>query len=212
MGGLCLSRTTPPEQKPIIIKQITLNNVLLTLVHGNLIYEDVDAVVLSLDCNLHPLGPISSGLLKAGGTHLDEAIRLKWTSDILPQSGDVFVTKAGSLHAFYALNVVCSEYMELEKVFDVFEKALEVVGKEEYESVSFSLLELSETQLSKEKQIEVLFHVIADFLRNQRLPKLQRLRLVHSDMGVVQAFESEFARHFPKWVHSRHVVLKPDLA
>ena len=210
MGGFCGSHAALPEQKAQIIKQITLNDVLLSLVHGNIIYEDVEAVILSLDSNLLPLGPISSSMLKAGGSKLDESIRLKWTDISPPKPGDVLVTNAGSLHAFYTLNVVCPDPMGPEEVLAALEKLLETVGKEGYESISLSLLEVPDSQISKAKQTEVYFQVIADYLRNQRLPKLQRLRLIHSDLLIVQAFESEFARHFPKWIQSRHVVLRPQ--
>lgn len=210
MGGICLSRTAPQEQKAQVIKQITLNDVLLSLVHGNIIYEDVEAVSLSLDAHLHPLGPVSSSMLKAAGSKLDEALLMKWAESSPPKPGDVFVTSAGSLHAFNTLNVICSDATGPEEVYAAVQKLLEIVGKEGYESIALSLLEVPESQISKEKQTEVYFQVLADCLRNQRLPKLQRLRLIHSDLLIVQAFESEFARHFPKWIQSRHVVLRPQ--
>lgn len=208
MGGICSSGSSPPEMQSQTIKQITLNNVLLTLVHGSPVTEDVDAVLMSVDSNLHAAGPVASGLLKAGGSRLDEAIRRKWEDGSSLKPGDVFMTDAGSLHAFHVIHIITPDPVTPETVHQAFANVLTVVGKNELESVSLSPLEVPETSISRQKQAELVFSVMAEFLRDKKLPRLVRIRLISADMGVVKAFETEFGKHFPKWIHSRSVALK----
>ena len=200
MGNMCTCGDIP-QAKAETLKELTLNGVIVSLARGNPASETSDVIMLCLDGNLHPTGPAASVTLKAAGVGVAQRIKEKWREGGLAP-GTVFVTDAGKLAASEILHVVCPEEASVQAVQGVYAAIIAEVVRRGHQTAVITPLQASE-EVPLAKQAELCIQVLAETLRSKKSHKVQRIRLVTPTMEVARAFEQEFDRYFPKWIHSK---------
>lgn len=200
MGAICICHDQATE-KSQVYKEITLNGVVITLMQGSPASEQSDVVMLSLDANLQPSGPAAVSAVKKAGVVVQERIREKWRNGgAVP--GSVFTCEGGHLLCNEIVFVIHQQDPSPADIQSLYTRVVEEITRRHYQTAVLIPFEPS-SGVTAGKQAEVCIHVLADQLRSRKKHKLQQIRIVTPRVGIALAFEEEFDRHFPKWIHSK---------
>jgi len=192
-----LGLTTFPRET----KNTTVKNTTIKVVHGDISYESVEAIVNAANSNLNHKGYVSEALVKKGGTVIQqESDQLVQESGQIP-TGQVAVTGPGRLECKYIIHAVGPIYTdglnsECEKLWNAIYNSLSKAQELRCCSISIPAVSSGIFGYPLEECAKIFFEVVRNFLEKNNDTCLKEIRLTNHDLPTVKVFEQEFERNF----------------
>lgn len=159
------------------------------LVHGNIVLEQVDAIVNAANSALMGGGGVDGAIHQAGGPSIMEETDAKYPHGC--PTGSAVVTGAGRLRAKYVFHAVGPIWRggqgdEAEKLASAHRRCLELATELGCQSVSFPALSTGAFGYPVDAAAEVAVGAVCEFLLRTAVPL--HVRFVLFDTGTFGAF------------------------
>ncbi|OLP18251.1 Appr-1-p processing protein [Leptolyngbya sp. 'hensonii'] len=168
-------------------KQKDLNHRIL-VVQGDIIYQQVDAIVNTTDANLTGTGnEVAAAIHRAAGPALEEACRLLKGCKI----GEAKLTKGYNLPVHHILHTVAPLWQgggqgEEKLLAQCYRSCLELAAQNNCQSIAFPAIGCGALGFPAEIATQVAFAVVTDFLKTHSLP--DRVVFVCFDSGIYASY------------------------
>ena len=168
--------------------KVKIGDTLLELVKGNIVQQEVDAIVNAANTKLAGGGGVDGAIHRAGGKSIMEECR---TLQGCP-TGSAKATGAGNLPAKYVIHAVGPFYSgrakEPELLAGAYRTSLEIAVAKECRSVAFPSLSTGAYRYPLHEAAPIALGTIIEFLKSQP-HNLQLVRMVLFDDKTVAAYE-----------------------
>lgn len=168
--------------------QIKIGETTLELLKGNIVQQEVDAIVNAANTGLAGGGGVDGAIHRAGGKSIMEECR---TLQGCP-TGSAKATGAGNLPAKYVIHAVGPFYSNRAKdpelLASAYRTSLEITIKKDVRSIAFPSLSTGAYRYPLHEAAPIALGTIVEFLRSQP-HKLQLVRLVLFDDKTFAAYE-----------------------
>ena len=180
---------------------ILINNTMVKVVHGELVKENVDAIVNSANSKLAHCGGIALAIGNAAGGEMqaESSELVERDGDVEP--GEVVVTGGGKLKAKHILHAVSPNYQDGENQEDeVMRKVLlntyTLANHMELKSISIPAVGTGIFNFPKQQFGELLFDTLTEWLQDNQDTSLKEIRLTNKDLVTVKYISREFQKRF----------------
>ncbi|HEY0076988.1 MAG TPA: O-acetyl-ADP-ribose deacetylase [Abditibacteriaceae bacterium] len=168
--------------------QIKIGETTLELVKGNIVQQEVDAIVNAANTGLAGGGGVDGAIHRAGGKSIMEECR---TLQGCP-TGSAKATSAGNLSAKWVIHAVGPFYSNRAKdpelLASAYRTSLEIAVQKECESIAFPSLSTGAYRYPLHEAAPIALGTIIEFLRSQP-HNLKLVRLVLFDDKALTAYE-----------------------
>lgn len=171
----------------------------LTLVHGDLTEEQVDAIVNAANRHLEYGGGVAAAILQAGG----EIIRAesdRWIQRHGPIDHDrPAITSAGELPCQAVIHIVgprWGEGQEDKKLSSAVQAALRAAESQGFRTLAMPPISTGIFRFPVERAAGVILAAIRDFFSDHQPARLAEVRIVIIDRPTLDVFRAVLAPHF----------------
>ncbi len=168
--------------------QIKIGETVLELVKGNIVHQEVDAIVNAANTKLAGGGGVDGAIHRAGGQSIMEECRALQGCP----TGSAKTTGAGNLPAKYVIHAVGPFYStrakDPELLAGAYRTSLEIAVEKECQSIAFPSLSTGAYRYPLHEAAPIALGTIVEFLRSQP-HNLQMVRLVLFDDKTLAAYE-----------------------
>ena len=184
-----------------LVAQITLaGNKTLSLIHGDLTEEAVDAIVNAANAQLQHGGGVAGAITRRGGAIIQHQSD-EWVRRHGPASHDrPALTGAGALpcrHVIHAVGPVWGEGGEDGKLRAAVLSALELAQAEGYVSLALPAISTGIFGFPKDRGARILLQAVAEHLQAQPASSLRQVHITLIDEPTLQVFAAEFEARWP---------------
>lgn len=171
----------------------------LSLIHGDLTRQAVDAIVNAANERLAHGGGVAAAIVRRGGRVIQDESDA-WVRQHGPVSHDSpAITGAGSLPSrfvIHAVGPVWGSGDEDRKLRAAVWGALRLADERGLDSLALPPISTGIFGFPKERAARIVFDACADFCARHPDSPLRDIRLVVIDQGTLDAFRAEFERRF----------------
>ncbi len=158
--------------------QITINNTTLSLIKGNIIHEETDAIVNAANSRLAGGGGVDGAIHRAGGPKIMEECRKIGGCP----AGSAVITTGGNLKAKYVIHTVGPIYQdgkhnEAELLASAYKNSLELAIKNNVKSISFPSISTGAYGYPINEAAEIALKTVMDFIKTNKGLSLVRFVL-----------------------------------
>jgi O-acetyl-ADP-ribose deacetylase (regulator of RNase III) len=164
---------------------------------GNLVEEQVDAIVNAANSHLQHGGGVAGAIVRQGGaiiqTESDDWIRrhqrVSHTNPALTSAG-----KLPSKYVIHAVGPIWGEGDEDRKLMEAVRGALELADSMKLQSISIPAISTGIYGFPKERAARIILRTIYDWLKKTPSTSLERIRMVLLSTDIFQIFHAEFEK------------------
>jgi O-acetyl-ADP-ribose deacetylase (regulator of RNase III) len=168
--------------------QITIGETTLELVKGNIVQQEVDAIVNAANTGLAGGGGVDGAIHRAGGKSIMEECRALQGC----ATGSAKATGPGDLPVKWVIHAVGPFYSNRAKdpelLASAYRSSLEIAVQKECDSIAFPSLSTGAYRYPLHEAAPIALGTIIEFLRSQP-HNLQLVRLVLFDDKALAAYE-----------------------
>ncbi len=169
-------------------RHTTIGQTRVELVVGNLVTEDVDAIVNPAQKSLFPGGGVDGEIHEWGGPTIWEQCR-----DLAPcLTGEAKITTGGDLRARFVIHTVGPIWSggqagEAELLASCYRRVLEVARENDLKSVAFPAISTGNYVYPLDEAAQIAVRTVADFLTSEP-PVFDTIRFVVRNREAFDAF------------------------
>jgi len=168
------------------IYTVKIGNKKITIIHGDITEENVDAIVNAANSYLKHGGGVAGAILKKGGKVIqEESNRINFVP-----VGKAAITSAGNLPSKYVIHSVgprWGEGNEENKLRSAIISALKIATAEKVKSLSIPAISTGIFGFPKDKGTKIIFETIKNFLKNENT-SLEVVRICNIDKETTEFF------------------------
>ena len=184
-----------------LVAQITLaGNKTLSLIHGDLTEEAVDAIVNAANARLQHGGGVAGAIVRRGGAIIQRQSE-EWVRRHGPVAHDrPALTGAGALpcrHVIHAVGPVWGEGGEDGKLRAAVLGALDLAQAEGFVSLALPAISTGIFGFPKDCGARLLLQAVADHCQAQPAGTLREVHVTLIDEPTLQVFAAEFEARWP---------------
>ena len=184
-----------------LVAQITLaGNKTLSLIHGDLTEEAVDAIVNAANARLQHGGGVAGAIVRRGGAIIQRQSE-EWVRRHGPVAHDrPALTGAGALpcrHVIHAVGPVWGEGGEDGKLRAAILGALDLAQAEGFVSLALPAISTGIFGFPKDRGARLLLQAVADHCQAQPAGTLREVHVTLIDEPTLQVFAAEFEARWP---------------
>jgi putative ATPase len=184
-----------------LVAQITLaGNKTLSLIHGDLTEEAVDAIVNAANARLQHGGGVAGAIIRRGGAIIQRQSE-EWVRRHGPVAHDrPALTGAGALpcrHVIHAVGPVWGEGGEDGKLRAAILGALDLAQAEGFVSLALPAISTGIFGFPKDRGARLLLQAVADHCQAQPAGTLREVHVTLIDEPTLQVFAAEFEARWP---------------
>jgi len=172
----------------------------LSLIHGDITLEAVDAIVNAANAHLAHGGGVAAAIVRRGGTEIQDESRA-WVAEHGPASHDrPALTAGGNLpasHVIHAVGPRWGEGQEQHKLRSAVTSSLALADETRLSSVALPAISTGIFGFPKQLGARVILDAIADYLTGHPDSDIKDVRVVLIDQASVDAFSVAFAERWP---------------
>lgn len=174
----------------------TFGNTLLTLVNGNIVLQDTDAIVNAANSSLMGGGGVDGAIHRAGGPQILEECRVHIRRIGKLGTGQAVITTGGNLHARYVIHTVGpywhgGEDGEPEQLADAYRNSLALAVERGLKSVAFPSISTGVFRFPAELAARIALGTIKDVCESG--PGLEEVRMVLFGEPALKVYEDALA-------------------
>ncbi len=176
-------------------KHVFPNGSQLTLVHGDITIEAVDAIVNAANSYLKHGGGVAAAIVRRGGRIIQEE------SDKIGfvPVGKAAITGGGNLPARYVIHAVGPRWGEGDednKLRSAVESVLELAEEKGFERISMPAISAGIFGFPKDRCAQIIMSTIAKYFETHPNSKIREVRIVLYDEPTLRAFQEKFEELF----------------
>lgn len=183
-----------------IARQPLPNGTVLSLIHGDLTEEHVDAIVNAANAQLSHGGGVAAAIVRRGGATIQQESDA-WVRRHGPVTHDrPAITGAGRLpcrFVIHAVGPIWGEGNEDAKLAAAVSSALALADERRLTSLALPAISTGIFGFPKERGARVIVQAILDYFDQRPETTLREIRITLIDQPTVQVFRQEFARRWP---------------
>ena len=169
--------------------RLQINDCTLQLVRGNLVEQDVDAIVNAANPQLAGGGGVDGAIHSAGGPSIMEETDRRYPHGC--ETGEAVITSAGNLLSQYVIHTVGPVWNgglhgEADLLRSAYQNSLELAVEHHCETLAFPAISTGVYGYPVDLAAQISLMAVADFLREHEAPQL--VRFVLFDAGAYGAF------------------------
>jgi O-acetyl-ADP-ribose deacetylase (regulator of RNase III) len=154
-----------------------INGATIELVRGNIVHQDVDAIVNAANSRLAPGGGVAGAIHRAAGPELWEACKKLGGC----KTGEAKITAGYKLKAKYVIHTVGPIYRgsadDPKLLASCYRNCLQLAVENNIDSIAFPALSTGAFGYPMDAAAKVAFSTVITFLRTHKKPKLVRFVL-----------------------------------
>ena len=173
--------------KEIARKEVTSNK-WLTLVHGDMTAEKVDAVVNAANSYLKHGGGVAAAIVRKGGNIIQQESDEVGFVNV----GEVAITSGGKLPAKYVIHAVgprWGEGNEEAKLRNAVLNSLKIADERKLQSISMPAISSGIFGFPKDRCADILISSIIQYLKSKEGSSLSEVRICLFDNPTLEAFK-----------------------
>lgn len=184
-----------------LVAQTTLaGNITLSLVHGDLTEEAVDAIVNAANAQLQHGGGVAGAIVRRGGAIIQRQSD-EWVRRHGPAGHDrPALTVGGALpcrHVIHAVGPVWGEGGENDKLRAAVLGALELAQANGFVSLALPAISTGIFGFPKDRAAHILLQAVADHWQAQPAGSLREVHVTLIDEPTLRVFATEFEARWP---------------
>jgi len=171
----------------------------LTVVHGDITQEAVDAIVNAANEQLQHGGGVAGAILRAGGARIQTESDAWVAAHGRVPTGGATITGAGKLsakHVIHAVGPIWGTGNEVKQLASAVRSALELAEQHKLASISLPAISSGIYGFPKELCAKTFFDAIENWLDERPQRSLAEIRLCNFDQPTATVFEREARRRF----------------
>jgi O-acetyl-ADP-ribose deacetylase (regulator of RNase III) len=184
----------------LIAQAQPIAGVSLSLIHGDLTLEPVDAVVNAANSQLAHGGGVAAAIVRRGGSGIQQESR-DWVSEHGPASHDhPALTSGGDLAARYVIHAVGPRWGEGEeerKLHSAVTSSLALADQTGLVSLAMPAISTGIFGFPKDLGAQVILDSIAEYFADHAGSGIKDVRVVLIDQQNVDIFTAAFAERWP---------------
>lgn len=203
MGSLCEFPRPQISSLSLMYSEYHHKSLSLLVLQGNIIEEDVDAIItLSTKELMHYDNSSLNILNKAGSSIIDEIKEiLNKNNGKIENSGEIIVTSGGDLPSLYIFHLVMEG--DGNEGDDFIKKCVENILEEserlKIKTLSLPLIYLSPHLSSKKQSIRIMIESIVNFIDSKAdIPSIREIRFVDHNNPTVRLIQREMMEIMPE--------------
>jgi O-acetyl-ADP-ribose deacetylase (regulator of RNase III) len=168
--------------------QVQINNAVLELVQGNIVEQDVDAIVNAANTSLLGGGGVDGAIHRAAGPELLEECRMLRGA----KTGEAKITRGYRLKARHVIHAVGPVYHtgrvgEPEQLANAYRNSLLRASEAGLNSIAFPAISTGAYRYPLHEAAEVSLRTVVDYMREH--PEIELVRFVLWDQPTLIAYE-----------------------
>jgi putative ATPase len=172
----------------------------LSLIHGDLTLEAVDAIVNAANAHLAHGGGVAAAIVRRGGAEIQDESRT-WVAEHGPAShNQPALTGAGDLAASYVIHAVgprWGEGQEEHKLRSAVTSSLVLADETGLSSIALPAISTGIFGFPKQLGARVILDAIVDYVTGHPDSGIKDMRVVLIDQESVDVFSIAFAERWP---------------
>jgi len=162
---------------------------------GNLVEEQVDAIVNAANSHLQHGGGVAGAIIRQGGGII-QAESDAWIARYQRVShSNPALTSAGKLpckYVIHAVGPIWGEGDEDRKLMEAIKGALDLANSMELHSISFPAISTGIYGFPKDRAARIILQTTHDWLKKSATTSLEKVRVVLLNPEIFQIFHTEF--------------------
>jgi len=165
----------------------------ITLVHGDITLEPVDAIVNAANSYLKHGGGVAAAIVRKGGRIIqEESDRIGYVP-----VGQAAITTGGNLPARYVIHAVGPRWGEGDednKLRSAVQSVLQLAAEKNFQRIALPAISAGIFGFPKERCAEIILQTVRNFLETHPETSLKEVRIVLYDQPTLTAFQEVFKR------------------
>jgi len=181
---------------------IKINEVIISLIQGDITHQTTDAVVNAANSTLMGGGGVDGAIHRAGGpTILEQCKEIIAKIDTLP-TGKAVVTSAGNLKAIYVIHTVGPVWYggskdEPELLASAYRESLMLAEELSVRSISFPSISSGAYRYPLDQAAKIAIEAMVEFARNEA-KSVKEVVFVLFDQRTYSAYENVLSKFKPE--------------
>lgn len=203
MGSLCEFPRPQISSLSLMYSEYHHKSLSLSVLQGNIIEEDVDAIITFSTKKLKYYDNSSLNILNKAGSSLIDEIKeiLNKNNDRIENAGEIIVTSGGNLPSTYIFHLVMEG--DGNEGDDFIKKCvgniLEQSERLKIKTISLPLIYISPHLSSKKQSIRIMIESIVNFIDSKvETPSLREIRFVDHNNPTVRLIKREMMEIMPE--------------
>ena len=174
--------------------QITVNNIKLALIQGDITQQTTDAIVNAANSSLMGGGGVDGAIHRAGGLPIiEECKRIVATQGRLPP-GQAVITRGGNLLAQYVIHTVGPVWYggkgnEAQVLASAYKESLKVAEQYKLSSISFPAISTGAYRYPLDQAAKVAVEAVISFLKEEA-KSVKEVRFVLFDARTYEVYQT----------------------
>lgn len=184
----------------LIARVLLVDRVALSLIHGDLTLERVDAIVNAANAQLMHGGGVAAAIVRRGGQIIQEESQAWVRAHGLASCEQPALTSGGSLVAHHVIHAVGPRWGEGEedrKLRAAVQTALQLADEQAFHSLALPAISTGIFGFPKARGAEVITGGIVDFIAELPKTSLDDVRITLIDQPSVEVFADVFEDRWP---------------
>jgi O-acetyl-ADP-ribose deacetylase (regulator of RNase III) len=165
---------------------------MIELVLGNIVFEEVDAIVNAANSGLMGGGGVDGAIHRAGGPRILEECKVIVARQERCATGYAVITGAGNLKAKYVIHAVGPRYgrdpaREAELLASAYREAIRLAAEAGCTSIAFPAISTGAYGYPLDEAASIAIRTIRSAL--EQAPTIRRVRFVLFDQQALRAFD-----------------------
>jgi O-acetyl-ADP-ribose deacetylase (regulator of RNase III) len=165
---------------------------MIELVLGNIVFEEVDAIVNAANSGLMGGGGVDGAIHRAGGPRILEECKVIVARQERCATGHAVITGAGNLKAKYVIHAVGPRYgrdpaREAELLASAYREAIRLAAEAGCTTIAFPAISTGAYGYPLDEAASIAIRTIRSAL--EQAPTIRRVRLVLFDQQALRAFD-----------------------
>lgn len=183
-----------------IARVLLAKHVALSLIHGDLTLERVDAIVNAANAQLIHGGGVAAAIVRRGGPMIQQESQAWVRAHGPASSSHPALTGGGSLpaqHVIHAVGPRWGEGDEDRKLRAAVQTALKLADEQGFHSLALPAISTGIFGFPKTRGADVIVSAVADFVADHPETTVEDVRITLIDQPSVDVFADAFDRRWP---------------